>query len=85
MPGWAYHGGQAGRVSEVRMRNVSPQGAGFVSKTAFAVGQAVYLKVGLGPRRLPRRAEVAFVRPRGDGTFEVGVRFAVAAVKQLAA
>ena len=77
MPGWAYHGQQAGRVDEVRVRNASPEGAGFVSERAFVRGQSLHLKIGLGPQRLPRAAEVCHVRRRSDGHFEVGVRFVV--------
>ena len=80
VPGWAYHGQQAGRVDEVRVRNASPDGAGFVSERAFVRGQPLYLKIGLGPQRLPRPAEVSHVRRRADGTYEVGVRFVAPAV-----
>ena len=82
LPGWAYRGGDAaaGRVDEVVLRNVSPEGAGFVSPVAFDRGEAVSLKIGLGPTRRPRPAEVAFVRRRADGRFDVGVRFVAAPV-----
>ena len=59
----------------MRMRNVSGDGAGFVSDLAVRKGERLHLKAGMGARRHPRLAEVIFVRERVDGRHEVGVRF----------
>lgn len=76
-PGWIYRPGHgaAAAVGEVWMRNVSPDGAGFIGEQPVQKGERLHLKVGLGPTRRPKPAEVVFVRPRPDGRFEVGVRF----------
>lgn len=65
------------------MRNVSPDGAGFVSPENFAKGQSIHLKIGIGSTRRPRAAQVMFCRRRADGRFDVGVRF-IALVKKAA-
>ena len=72
MPGWIYRGEQ---VSQVKMRNISGDGAGFVCEAALRKSERLHLKTGLGPTRRPRLAEVMFVRDRSDGRFDVGVRF----------
>ena len=77
VPGWIY---AAGRVAEVAMRNLSPEGAGFVADAAFACGEPLHLRIGLGPDRRPRPARVVYARRRPDGRFEVGVRFVAAAI-----
>ena len=76
-PGWLYRQGfgASAVVGEVTMRNVSPDGAGFVGDQAVQKGEKVHLKIGLGPTRRPKPAEVVYVRPRGEGRFDVGVRF----------
>ena len=71
-PGWVYRGQE---VSQVEMRNVSGDGAGFVSDLALRKGERLHLKAGMGANRHPRLAEVIFVRERVDGRHEVGVRF----------
>ena len=71
-PGWVYRGEE---VSQVQMRNVSGDGAGFVSDLAVKRGEKLHLKAGMGATRRPRLAEVIFVRERVDGRHEVGVRF----------
>lgn len=71
-PGWVYRGSE---VSQVQMRNVSSDGAGFVCDLLLRKGERLHLKAGLGSIRRPRLAEVVFVRERVDGRSEVGVRF----------
>ena len=64
----------------MQMRNVSGDGAGFVSDLALRKGEKLHLKAGMGANRRPRLAEVMFARERVDGRHEVGVRF-IRAVK----
>jgi len=72
IPGWIYRGEQ---VSQVEMRNISSDGAGFVCENDLRKSERLHLKTGLGPTRRPRLAEVMFVRDRSDGRLDVGVRF----------
>lgn len=72
LPGWVY---RAEQVTPVQMRNLSPDGAGFVCDEALRKGEKLHLKIGLGPMRRPRSAEVVYVRQRDEGRYEVGVRF----------
>ena len=76
-PGWIYRQdqGAAVAVTEVRMRNISPEGAGFLVDQPLRRGERLHLKVGIGPGRWPRPAQVVYLKTRFDGTFEVGVRF----------
>lgn len=71
-PGWIYRGDQ---VTQVHMRNVSGDGAGFVCDADLRKAEKIHLKAGIGSTRRPRPAEVVFTRQRPDGRFDVGVRF----------
>jgi len=81
LPGWLY---RDEGVVEVLMQNVEDDrdhilcpagGAGFVSPVALRPGAKIYLKIGIGPYRHPRAAEVIRCERRDAGDYAVGVSF----------
>ncbi|MGF1633645.1 MAG: PilZ domain-containing protein [Phycisphaerae bacterium] len=60
-----------GKAVQVVMRDQSDASLGFISPVGFAPGQQVYLKIGIGPGRLPVGVLVARCDREGEA-FDIG-------------
>src|SRR5688500_16596026 len=61
---------------EVAVLNLSQHGCAFRSPVAFRPGTTYTMRIGTGPLYLGRTLLVVSSRPRRDGGFDVGARFA---------
>jgi hypothetical protein len=61
---------------QVLVLNVSVGGVGFRSPVAFRPGATYAMRIGTGPLHLKARLQIISSRPREDGTFDVGAKFA---------
>ena len=61
---------------EVAVLNLSPHGCAFRSPVAFRPGTTYTMRIGTGPLYLASTLFVVSSRPRRDGNFDVGARFA---------
>jgi len=76
-PAWLSSSGRSngGNGLHVTLRDLSLHGAGLISPTQLRVGETHWMVVAENQLRLSTRLKVVSVRPREDGSFDVGCEF----------